>query len=493
MEDQEIAHKIADLSPEEQQQYRCRHSLAHILAQAVLDYFGKEKVKLGIGPPIEHGFYYDFDLEEKLEEEDLAEIEKRMKEIIKAKQKFSRIDNSCEEAEQRLQALQQPYKLELLRDLKAKGASSISFYENGPFMDMCEGPHLETTKEVPKGSFKLDRIAGAYWRGSEKNKMLTRIYGLSFSSAEELKNYLERRTLALERDHRKLNKEQEYFVIEEEVGKGLPLWLPNGTVLREELEKLAREVEFRAGYKRVATPHITKQKLYEISGHLEHYKDSMFPPMKLSEEEGEEAFYLKPMNCPHHHLIFRTRPRSYRELPLRLAEYGQVYRYEQSGELAGLLRVRGMCMNDAHIYCTEEQLRQEFKIVMEMHAYYYQLFGLKDYYMRLSLPDLNKKDSSKYIADIEMWRKAERYIQEAMQEVQMPYRSEIGEAAFYGPKIDVQFKNVFGREETASTNQVDFVMAKRFQLYYHGEDGELHHPVILHRAPLGTHERFISF
>lgn len=494
MEDQEIAQKIADLSPEEQQLYRYRHSLAHIMAQAVIDLFGREQVKLGIGPPVEDGFYYDFDLAIKLEEkEHLPQIEKKMKEIIKARQEFQRVEMNCTEARKKLEALGEPYKVELVNDLEKNGVSVISFYENGPFLDMCEGPHIRSTKDIPKGSFKLDRVAGAYWRGSEKNKMLTRIYGLAFESPEKLKDYEERRALALERDHRKLNKEQEYFLIEDTVGKGLPLWLPHGTAIRDELEKLARETEFKAGYQRVCTPHITKKRLYEISGHLSHYTASMFPPMKL-EEEGEaepEIFYLKPMNCPHHHLIFGFRPRSYRELPLRLAEYGQVYRYEKSGELSGLLRVRGMCMNDAHIYCREDQLKEEFKAIMKMHAEYYKLFGMSDYFMRLSLHD--PKNTEKFVEDPELWQKAENYVKDAMDEIGMPYKAEIGEAAFYGPKIDVQFKNVVGREETASTNQVDFVMAKRFNLEYRGEDGQMHRPVIIHRAPLGTHERFISF
>lgn len=494
MEDHEIAQKIAHLSSEEQQLYRYRHSLSHILAQAVIDYFGRDKVKLGIGPPVDDGFYYDFDLGVKIDEkEDLPKIEKKMKEIIKANQRFQRIEMNCVDARKRLESMGESYKIELLNDLEKKGVQVISFYENGPFLDMCEGPHVESSKKIPKGCFKLDRIAGAYWRGSEKNQMLTRIYGLAFPDEALLEDYLRRRELAQERDHRKLNKELEFFLIDEDVGKGLPLWLPHGTVLREELEKLAKEAEFKAGYQRVYTPHLTKQKLYEISGHLSHYKDSMFPPMNLLEENAvEETFYLKPMNCPHHHLIFRFRPRSYRELPLRLAEYGQVYRYEKSGELSGLLRVRGMCMNDSHIYCQENQLKEEFKNVMQMHADYYKLFGLKDYYMRLSLHDPNDQ-RHKYVSNPTLWKKAESMVREAMEELDMPFRAEVGEAAFYGPKVDVQFKNVVGREETASTNQVDFVMPERFNLEYRGEDGQLHRPVILHRAPLGTHERFISF
>jgi len=329
-------------------------------------------------------------------------------------------------------------------------------------------------------------LAGAYWKGSEKNKMMQRVYGLAFETGEELQNFRDNRRLAMERDHRKLNKKLRYFAINEEVGKGLPLWLPNGTVIREEMEKLAKEKEFLGGYQRVSTPHITKEDIYHTSGHLPYYEDSMFPPMDI---EGDR-FFLKPMNCPHHHMIYKAEQRSYRDLPLRLAEYGTCYRYEQSGELAGLLRVRCMSMNDAHIYCTPEQAKEEFIKVMNLHTEYYKLFGLNDFWMRLSLSDTER---GKFLDEPELWQKAEMLVVEAMDEVGIPYEAVRGEAAFYGPKIDFQVTNVLGREETASTNQLDLVMGKRFGLTYMANDNKEHTPIIIHRAPLGTHERFSAF
>ena len=316
--------------------------------------------------------------------------------------------------------------------------------------------------------------------------MLQRVYGLAFESQEALKDFKVKRKMAMERDHRKLNIDQHYFVIDEEVGKGLPLWMPNGTVIREELEKLAKEKEFLDGYEPVSTPHITRENLYHTSGHLPYYAESMFPPMEV---DGEKMF-LKPMNCPHHHLIYRSQPRSYRELPLRLAEYGTCYRYEQSGELAGLLRVRGLTMNDAHIYCTAEQVKEEIIRVMQLHLRYYELFGLENFWMRLSLAE---SDGAKYVNEPEVWARAEALVIEAMDEVGIPYESVRGEAAFYGPKIDFQVSNVIGREETASTNQLDLVMAERFGLTYRDQESVERAPMIIHRAPLGTHERFCAF
>ncbi|MBF0278918.1 MAG: threonine--tRNA ligase [SAR324 cluster bacterium] len=464
--------------------FKIRHSLAHVLAQSVLEI--RPHAKLGFGPPTETGFYYDFDLEEALTPEDLKDIEKKMKRIIKSNQKFEREDLPFETIAERLEKEDQSYKIEYASDLKDKGETSFSIYSNGPFWDMCEGPHVESTREIKLDSFTLDSLAGAYWRGSEENNMLQRVYGLAFETGDELREFIKNRKLAMERDHRKLNSQQQYFVISEEVGKGLPLWLPNGTVLREELEKLAKEKEFQAGYQRVATPHITKENLYLTSGHLPYYSDGMFPPMDV---DGEK-FYLKPMNCPHHHMIYKAVPRSYRDLPLRLAEYGTCYRYEQSGELAGLLRVRGLTMNDAHIYCTPEQVKDEFIRVIQLHLDYYQMFGLKDYWMRLSLPE---EDDEKYVGESEVWQKAEKIMTEAMEEAGVPYESVRGEAAFYGPKIDFQIVNVVGREESASTNQLDLIMPGRFDLTYIGPDNEHHRPMLLHRAPLGTHERFCAF
>jgi len=463
--------------------YKIRHSLAHILAQAVLEI--RPNAKLGFGPPIESGFYYDFDLIDPLSSEDLPKIEKRMRKIIKAGQYFEREELSHIQMLKLLSEENQKYKIEQVNDLKSQN-ETLSIYRNGPFWDLCEGPHVESSREIPKNCFCLDSLAGAYWKGSEKNKMMQRVYGIAFETGEELKKFQENRRLAMERDHRKLNKKHQYFSINEDVGKGLPLWLPNGTVLREEMEKLAKEKEFLAGYQRVATPHITKEDIFHTSGHLPYYSDSMFPPMDV---DGERVF-LKPMNCPHHHMIYKAEQRSYRDLPLRLAEYGTCYRYEQSGELAGLLRVRCMSMNDAHIYCSPEQAKEEFIKVMKLHTEYYRLFGLTDFWMRLSL---SEKDGGKFLDEPKLWEKAEMLVMEAMDEVGIPYEAVRGEAAFYGPKIDFQVTNVLGREETASTNQLDLVMAKRFGLTYMGSDNKEHTPIIIHRAPLGTHERFSAF
>ena len=463
--------------------YRIRHSLAHVLAQAVLEI--RPEAKLGFGPPVENGFYYDFDLENPLSPEDLPDLEKRMKKIIKSRQNFEREELNGDEMRSKLKEIGQDYKIEQVNDLDAKG-EILTLFRNGPFWDLCEGPHVESTGEIPKNCFSLDSLAGAYWKGSEKNKMLQRVYGLAFETKEELQSFKEKRKLAMERDHRKLNVDQHYFVIDEEVGKGLPLWLPNGTVIREELEKLAKEQEFLDGYERVSTPHITRENLYHTSGHLPYYAESMFPPMEV---DGEKMF-LKPMNCPHHHLIYRAQPRSYRDLPLRFAEYGTCYRYEQSGELAGLLRVRGLTMNDAHIYCTADQVKEEFIRVIQLHLRYYELFGLENFWMRLSLAE---SDGAKYVDQPEVWNQAETLVIEAMDEVGIPYESVRGEAAFYGPKIDFQVSNVIGREETASTNQLDLVMAERFGLTYRDQDSLEQTPMIIHRAPLGTHERFCAF
>ena len=463
--------------------YKIRHSLAHILAQAVLEI--RPNAKLGFGPPIDSGFYYDFDLDEPLSAEDLPKLEKRMRHIIKTGQVFEREELDQTEIIKRLSKDNQSYKIEQVEDLSLNN-EPLSLYHNGPFWDLCEGPHVKKTSDIPKNCFTLETLAGAYWKGSEKNNMMQRVYGLAFETVDELKKYQEKRRLAMERDHRKLNRKQNYYTISDEVGKGLPLWLPNGTVIREELEKLAKETEFLGGYKRVSTPHITREELLHTSGHLPYYEESMFPPMEM---EGERLF-LKPMNCPHHHMIFKAEPRSYRDLPLRLAEYGTCYRYEQSGELAGLLRVRCMTMNDAHIYCTPEQAKEEFIKVMNLHKDYYKLFGLRDFWMRLSLAEEN---AGKFVDEPELWKKAEKLVTEAMDEVEIPYEAVRGEAAFYGPKIDFQVTNVVGREETASTNQLDLVIGKRFGLSYIASDNEDHTPIIIHRAPLGTHERFVAF
>ncbi len=467
--------------------YRRRHSLAHILAQAVLEL--RPGARLGFGPPTEHGFYYDFLLDQPLAPEDLAAIQERMRAIIKARQPFALRTLAGADAIRHLEAIGQPLKAEYARDLAAQGEASLSFYANGPFEDMCEGPHVESTERIPADCFALDSIAGAYWRGDESRPMLTRIYGLAFKTAQELADFLEKRRLAAERDHRKLGRELSLYTVAEEIGPGLIMWLPNGSVLRDELERFAVETEFRRGYVRVHTPHLAKEGLYLTSGHLPLYEASMYPPMALA---GEPPYYLKPMNCPHHHIIYKAAPRSYRDLPLRLAEYGTVYRYELSGTLAGLLRVRGLAMNDAHIYCRADQARAEFVDVLDLCRFYYRHFRMSEYWMRLSLHDPVQL-GAKYLDDPEGWAMAERAVREALAEFGEPYEEAPGEAAFYGPKVDYQIRNVVGREESASTNQLDFGVAARFDLKYKGEDGAFHRPLIIHRAPLSTHERMISF
>ncbi len=469
--------------------YKLRHSLAHIMAQAVLEI--RPKAKMAFGPPVEFGFYYDFDFgDQPIGERDLEQIENGMRRIIKEKQPFEQSYKTLDEATALLTGTDQNYKIEYAQELVESGRAGdegLGFYVNGPFIDMCEGPHLEHTGEVPKACFKLDRISGSYWRGDEKNPMLTRIYGLAFESKGGLKEFIERRQLAMERDHRKLGEELDLFFMDAEVGVGLPMWMPNGAVVRDELESWAREVEFKAGFKRVSTPAITRKELYIKSGHLPYYAEDMYPPMQVDEND---EYYLRPMNCPHHHKIYAARPRSYRELPLRLAEYGNTYRYEKHGSLAGLLRVRAMCMNDAHIYCTPEQVEQEFRSVMAMYDLYYNHLRMGSFRVRLSLHD---PASEKFVGKTDEWLKTEAIVREVLNNLGVDYEEEKGEAAFYGPKIDIQVKNLMGREETVSTCQLDFVVAERFGLEYVDSDGERKVPFIIHRAPLSTHERMISF
>lgn len=473
-------------SPENDKLYKIRHSLAHVMAQAVLEI--RPKAKLAFGPPIDDGFYYDFDLGESLSDEDFADIEKRMRRIISARQQFEASKRSAADAVKHLEERGENYKVEYCKELISQGETEIGFYVNGPFEDMCRGPHVEHTGQLPPDCFAIDSLAGAYWRGDVNRPQLTRIYALCFENKKALKEFQEKRELAKQRDHRKLGTELELFTITDEVGPGLPLWLPNGTVIRDELEKYAKETEFRQGYQRVSTPHITKDQLYYTSGHLPYYKESMYPPMEV--DDGQ-LYYLKPMNCPHHHMIYRSRPRSYRELPVRLAEYGTCYRFEDSGALSGLLRVRMLSMNDAHIYCRPDQLREEFRSVLDLHTMYYKKFRLSDYWMRLSLH--NPENKEKYVDNPEAWKFSEAVVKEVLDEMGLRYELGSGEAAFYGPKVDFQIKNVIGREETASTNQLDFAMPERFDLTYVAEDGKEHRPYIIHRAPLGTHERFIAF
>lgn len=466
--------------------YKLRHSLAHVLAQAVLQI--RPDASLAFGPPIDTGCYYDFEFKEPISDELFPDIEKRMRKIIAERQEFNGTMRSAADAVAHLEAQHQGYKVEYCRELLERGEKEIGFYKNGPFEDMCAGPHVKHTGEIPPDCFKLDSIAGAYWRGSEKNPQLTRIYCLAFQNKQALNDFIERRKLAQERDHRKLGKELELFVISDQVGAGLPLWTPNGTAIRESLEAFAKEVEARAGYVRVATPHIAKDSLYYKSGHLPLYKEGMFPPMTL---EGESDYYLKPMNCPHHHELYSYRPRSYRELPLRFAEYGTVYRYEASGTLAGLLRVRSIAQNDAHIYCTIDQLKDELKATFNMTLDYYRKFRFEDVRVRFSTHDPANKD--KFVDNPELWKFSEQKVQEVIDELKIDYFMGPGEAAFYGPKLDFQAKTGLGREESISTTQLDFASGIRFELSYVGEDGKEHRPYIVHRAPLGAHERFIAF
>ena len=480
--------------------YRLRHSLAHVLAQAVLRLH--PDAKLGFGPPIADGFYYDFLFKEPVSDAEFGAIEKEMRRIIKEDQPFTLEAIPAETAIERLDASGEPLKAEYARELsKRPDGETLTFYTNGPFTDLCKGPHVESTGKLPQDAFKIHSLAGAYWRGDENNPMLTRIYAWAFDTKDELKAHQRAVEEAKRRDHRTLGAKLDIFHIADEVGKGLPLWLPNGAAIRHELEKLAYEYEFQRGYTQVSTPQITRKELFLRSGHLPLYEDAMFPPMELREraeggdgKEVVESYYLRPMNCPFHHMVYASRPRSYRDLPMRLAEYGSVYRYERAGALQGLTRVRGMCMNDAHIYTTPEQIKEEFKEVVRLHHDYYKLLGLDDYFIRLSLwdPD-DPKRAGKYVDDPEGWAYAERMTQEALEEMGVEYVSVKGEAAFYGPKADFQFLTVTGREFTLSTAQIDFAQPKRFDLVYTDADGQEKMPYCIHRAPLGTHERFIAF
>jgi threonyl-tRNA synthetase len=474
--------------------YRIRHSLAHVLAMAVLEL--RPGTKLGFGPPIDDGFYYDFALSEPLSDKEFGDLERIMKRILKRNVKFEYEELPVAEALQRLEEAGEPYKREYAEVLASEqDLETLSFYRSGDFVDLCRGPHVEHTGKLPRDAFKLRSVAGAYWRGDENNIQMTRIYAWAYPTKEELDAHVEAYQRALEHDHKKLGRELDLFVIDDVVGPGLPLWLPKGTVLRDELEKLAKELEFEAGYQRVATPVIAKTDLYHMSGHLPYYREGMYPFMELEGAEGaRDEYVLRPMNCPHHHRLFAARPRSYRDLPLRFAEYGNVYRYEDHGALSGLLRVRGMTMNDAHIYCTEEQITAEFVDVIRMHQRVYDILGLDQFYMRFSTWDpTTEKGQAKYVDDPDAWEKTQDLVKRAMDETGVPYVEGKGEAAFYGPKIDVQFRTVTGREETASTNQLDFAQPMRMGLTYTGADNAEHRPYVIHRAPLGTHERFVAF
>lgn len=492
-----------------------RHSLAHLLAMAVLKKF--PKAQLGVGPVIENGFYYDFVLKQPttnnqqpttLSGNDLNEIEKEMRNLIGQNLEF--IGEKLTPTQAKKLFGDQQFKLDLIKDFVKEKKQLTTYHtysdkrqETGNkelknsttchmshitcFFDLCRGGHIKNTSEINPDAFKLTKVSGAYWKGDQKNPQLTRIYGVAFATKEELEKYLWQQEEALKRDHRIIGEKLKLFTFAEKVGPGLPLWLPKGTIIREEIENRAKKVEQDWGYERVVTPHIAKEELYKMSGHIPYYAESMFPPMKL--DDGN--YYLKAMNCPHTHMIYKAEPRSYRDLPIRYAEYGTVYRYELSGTLAGLLRTRGFTQNDAHIYCREDQIEEEFLKVMKLHEFWYKdVFGITDFYMRLSLPAKNKY---KYADIPDGWKKSVEILRNTMKKSGLPHIEAEGEAAFYGPKVDFQIKSIIGREETASTNQLDFLATKRFNLAYTDKDGKEKPVYVIHRAPLGSHERFLAF
>ena len=458
------------------------HSTAHLMAHAVKKLY--PDVKITIGPTIKNGFYYDFDFDGTFSDDDLEKIETKMRELASADHDITRQEISTEDAIKFFNGIGETYKVEIIEQIDPE--ETISAYSQDDFTDLCRGPHVSNTRKIKY--FKLLNISGAYWRGDENNKMLQRIYGTVFSKKKNLKKHLKMLEEAKKRDHRKLGKELELYTFDKDIGPGLPLWLPNGTVIIDELEQLAKQTERNAGYKHVRTPHLAKGSLYERSGHLTHYKESMYPPMDV---DGTE-YYVKPMNCPHHHKIFSSSPRSYRDLPFRLAEYGTCYRYERSGQLFGLMRARSLQMNDAHIYCRKDQFKREFLNVCQMYLQYFKIFGIEKYTMRLSLHD-QEGLGKKYVNDPELWIETEKWVREALQEGDIEFVEVPGEAAFYGPKVDVQVWSAIGKEFTIATNQVDFAIPKRFDLTYTDENGTERTPICIHRAPLGTHERFIGF
>lgn len=458
------------------------HSSAHLMAEAVQSMF--PAAKFWVGPAVDKGFYYDIDLgDQKISDDDLAGLEKKMSELARQNNVYTRKYMPKQEAVEYFTTKGDEYKLDLLQNLQD---GEITFYTQGDFTDLCRGPHIPNTGFIK--AIKLTSIAGAYWKGNENNKQLTRIYGVTFPNQKELDEYLLMLEEAKKRDHRKLGKELGIYTMDDDTGQGLPLWLPNGGIIIEELEKLAKETEQAGGYKRVVTPHIAKESMYLTSGHLPYYADSMFPPMEL---DGTK-YYLKAMNCPHHHKIFDAEPKSYKDLPFRLAEYGTCYRYEQSGELFGLMRVRCLHMNDAHIYCSKEQFADEFRAVNDMYLKYFRIFGIDKYVMRLSLHDPAKR-GQKYVNEPELWEQTESMVRQVLIDSNIPFVEVQDEAAFYGPKIDVQIWSAIGREFTLATNQVDFNSGNKFKLNYTTQQNGTDVPLIIHRAPLGTHERFIGF
>ena len=462
---------------------KIRHSASHVLAQAVLKLY--PDVKLGIGPAIDNGFYYDFEFSEPLEEEDLPKIEKEMKEIIKQDLPIKQIFMKRKEAQEYLQKTDQTYKLELLEQIPDK---ELSFYITGSndFADLCRGPHIESTKEI--GFVKLTKTAGAYWKGDEKEKMLTRIYGTAFETKEELKDALAKMQLAEQRNHRKLGKQLELFAIIPEIGQGLPVWLPRGYKIRRILEEYMLDLEEEAGYLHILTPHINKEILFKTSGHLDFYKDSMYPPIKID----EETYYLKPMNCPAGMMVYNLSPKSYRDLPYKLGEFGTVYRYEKTGELQGLQRVRGFTQNDAHIFCAPDQLDSVINETLDLLDTFYKDVGFDNYKFRLSISDREKK-ADKYVGDPKRWEFTEEILRKVLNDRGLEFEEMPGDAAFYGPKIDVQAVNVFGKEDSISTIQLDFNFPDRFDIKYIDEDGVEKQPYIIHRALIGSFERFFAF
>ena len=457
-----------------------RHSTAHLMAQALKRIYGD--VKFGVGPVIEGGFYYDFDMDEKVSSDDFEKIEKTMKQIVNENYKIERKVVSREEAKDFFK--DDPYKLELIDAIPED--ENVKLYTQGEFTDLCRGVHVPSTSKIKE--FKLLSTAGAYWRGDSDNKMLQRIYGTAFFDKKDLKAHLEMLEERRERDHRRIGKDLELFTNNQLVGAGLPLWLPNGATIRREIERYIVDKEVSMGYDHVYTPVLANVELYKTSGHWDHYRDDMFPPMKLDETE---EMVLRPMNCPHHMMVYNNKPHSYRELPIRIAELGTMHRYEASGAVSGLQRVRGMTLNDSHIFVRPDQIKDEFKRVVHMIQDVYEDFGFEDYTFRLSYRD--PEDKEKYMDDDDMWNKAESMLKEAVDEMGLPYVEAIGEAAFYGPKLDVQVKTAMGKEETLSTAQLDFLLPERFDLSYIGSDGENHRPVVIHRGVVSTMERFVAF
>ncbi len=458
-----------------------RHSTAHLMAQAIKRLF--KNVKLGVGPVIDGGFYYDVDSEEPITAEDLPKIEKEMKKIIAENLEIRRVEVSRAEAKRIYEQIDDEYKLELIDAIPED--EMLTVYEQGEFFDLCRGVHVPATNKIKE--FKLLSLAGAYWRGDSKNKMLQRIYGTAYFKKADLDEHLRLLEEAKERDHRKLGKELGIFALSQQVGQGLPLWLPKGATVRRIIERYIVDKEERLGYHHVYTPILGNSELYKISGHYDHYQDDMFPPMKIDHEE----FFLRPMNCPHHMMVYKQEMRSYRQLPLRIAELGMMHRFEMSGAVSGLQRVRGMTLNDAHIFCRPDQIKDEFLRVVHLIQEVYKDFGISDYSFRLSYRD--PEDTEKYFDDDEMWEKAQGMLKEAIDELGVPYYEAEGEAAFYGPKLDVQVRTALGKDETLSTVQLDFLLPERFDLTYVGEDGQQHRPVVVHRGVVSTMERFVAF